>query len=57
MSIKLVWLTGRVWDGAGGDQPKAMRGVDPGIYVSHVDDDVNNEVSKAQFHSNYEALD
>lgn len=27
MSIKLGWLTGRVWDGAGGEQPKAMGSV------------------------------
>lgn len=30
MSIKLGWLTGRVWDGAGGDWPKAMGSVGPG---------------------------
>lgn len=30
MSIKLGWLTGRVWDGEGGDMPKAMGSVGAG---------------------------
>lgn len=30
MSIKSGWLTGRVWDGAGGDRPKAMGSVGAG---------------------------